>query len=68
MSIKNYEILIDTIVVEKNAFHCQELTKKIIVVKNTNHVAVKVIFVLINLRPFTSSRYYTQEIRNSHKI
>jgi len=68
MSIKNHEILIDTLVVEKNSFHCQGLTKKMIVIKNTNHVAVKVIFVLTNLKPFTSSRYYTQEMRNSHKI
>jgi len=68
MSIKNYEILIDTIVVEKNAFHCQVLIKKIIVIKNTYHVAVKVLFVLTNLRPFTSSKYYNREKRNSHKI
>jgi len=68
MSIKNYEMLIDTIVVEKNAFNCQGLTKKIIFIKSTYHVAIKVIFVLTNLRPFTSSRYYNREMRNCHKL
>lgn len=42
---KNYEILIDTVVVEKNAFHCQGLAKKIIIIKNINHVPEKIIFV-----------------------
>lgn len=37
-------MLIDIIFVEKNTFHSQELTKKVIVIKNTNHVAVKVFF------------------------
>lgn len=45
---KNYlkkDVLIKTIIVEKNAFHCQGLVKKIIVIKGINHVPKKVIFV-----------------------
>lgn len=45
---KNYkkkDILIKTIIVEKNAFHCQGLVKKLIVIKDKNHTPKKVIFV-----------------------
>lgn len=45
---KNYskkEVLIKTIIVEKNAFHCQGLVKKLIVIKDKNHAPKKVIFV-----------------------
>lgn len=39
------EILINTIVVEKNAFHSQGLVKKLIVIKDSNHIPKKIIFV-----------------------
>jgi hypothetical protein len=45
---KNYkkkDVLIKTIIVEKNAFHCQGLVKKLIVIKDRNHAPKKVIFV-----------------------
>lgn len=38
------DILIKTIIVEKNAFHCQGLVKKLIVIKDFNHVPKKIIF------------------------
>lgn len=39
------EILVNTIVVEKNAFHSQGLVKKLIVIKDNNHIPKKIIFV-----------------------
>lgn len=39
------DILIKTVIVEKNAFHCQGLVKKIKVMKDYNHVPKKIIFV-----------------------
>lgn len=42
---KEQEIAIRTITVAKNAFHCQDLAKKLIVVKDCNHVPKKIIFV-----------------------
>lgn len=39
------EILINTIIVEKNAFHCQGLVKKLIVIKDCNQFPKKIIFV-----------------------
>jgi len=44
---KHYEkqdILIKSIVVEKNAIHSQGLVKKLIVIKDSNHVPKKIIF------------------------
>lgn len=42
---KKQEIVIRTITVAKNAFHSQDLAKKLIVVKDYNHVPRKIIFV-----------------------
>jgi len=44
-SYSKQDILLNTIIVEKNAFHCQGLVKKIIVMKNYNSVPKKIIFV-----------------------
>jgi len=44
-SYNKQDILINTIIVEKNAFHCQGLVKKIIVMKDYNCVPKKIIFI-----------------------
>lgn len=42
---KEQDIIINTLTVEKNALHCQGFVKKIIVIKDSNHVPKKVIFI-----------------------
>lgn len=42
---KKRDTLLNAIVVEKNAFHCQGLAKKLIVLKDYHHIPQKIIFI-----------------------